>query len=139
MGCFMGSGIEITLQPRVVRVGQAHTYLGMCKDEFARAIRPFLTEVKIGTQGKGFDRVELDLVWEHYKSRNSCPPKHQLSDEPRQDRATVITSSKKSKGTPKSTASSGNAFDALLSSEKARLRSPNLSESTSTPANLAGD
>lgn len=135
----MGSGIEITLQPRVVRVGQAHTYLGMCKDEFARAIRPFLTEVKIGTQGKGFDRVELDLVWEHYKTQNGCPPSRQLSDEPRQDHSTAITSSKKSKGSPRSVAPSTNSFGALLSSEKARLRSPNLSESTSTPANLAGD
>lgn len=135
----MGSGIEITLQPRVVRVGQAHIYLGMCKDEFRTEIRPFLTEVKIGAQGKGFDRVELDLVWEHYKSRNGCPPSRQLSDEPRQDRSSVITSSKKSKGTPQSAASSKNAFDALLSSEKVRLANPNISKSTSTPADLAGD
>ena len=120
IGLFMGSDTEITLQPRVVRVGQAHRYLGMCKDEFARAIRPFLTEVKIGTQGKGFDRVELDLVWEHYKAQNGRPPMRHLPDEPKQDTPTRTGSPKKPKGTSCSRTPAANTFNALLGIAKAK-------------------
>lgn len=116
----MGSDTEITLQPRVVRVGQAPRYLGMCKDEFARAIRPFLTEVKIGTQGKGFDRVELDLAWEHYKAQNGRPPMRHLPDEPKQDTPTSASSPRKPKGTTSSHTPAANTFSDLLGIAKAK-------------------
>lgn len=118
----MGSDIEITLQARVLRVGQAHRYLGMCKDEFARAIRPFLTEVKIGTQGKGFDRVELDTVWEHYKTQNGRPPMRHLPEEPKQGTPTATGSPRKPKGTSSSPTPAANTFNALLGIEKAKNR-----------------
>jgi len=61
------------LQPRVVRFREAPAYLGMDRNRFNAEVRPFLTEVPIGTQGIGFDRLELDAWFEDYKSRNGCP------------------------------------------------------------------
>ena len=46
------------LQPRVVRFRDAPSYLGMDRNRFNAEVRPFLTEVPIGTQGIGFDRLE---------------------------------------------------------------------------------
>ena len=61
------------LQPRVVRFRNAPAYLGMDRNRFNAEVRPFLTEVPIGTQGIGFDRLELDAWFVDYKSRNGRP------------------------------------------------------------------
>ena len=61
------------IQPRVVRFRDAPGYLGMDRNRFNAEVRPFLTEVPIGTQGIGFDRLELDAWFEDYKSRNGRP------------------------------------------------------------------
>jgi len=61
------------LQPRVVRFRDAPAYLGIDRNRFNAEVRPFLTEVPIGTQGIGFDRLELDAWFEDYKSRNGRP------------------------------------------------------------------
>lgn len=61
------------LQPRVVRFRDAPAYLGMDRNRFNAEVRPFLTEVPIGTQGIGFDRLELDAWFEDYKSCNGRP------------------------------------------------------------------
>src|SRR6218665_698283 len=82
------------LMCRVLRCSMAHKYLGMCKDLFAREIRPYLTEVRIGKQGIGFDRLDLDEVWEHYKSRNGRPPARSLQEAICQKNPPVITSIK---------------------------------------------
>ena len=61
------------LKPRVVRFRDAPAYLGMDRNRFNAEVRPFLTEVPIGTQGIGFDRLELDAWFEDYMSRNGRP------------------------------------------------------------------
>ena len=61
------------LQPRVLRFRDAPIYLGMDRNRFNAEVRPHLTEVPIGTQGIGFDRLELDAWFEDYKSRNGRP------------------------------------------------------------------
>ncbi len=60
-------------QPRVIRFRDAPAYLGMDRNRFNAEARPFLTEVPIGTQGIGFDRLELDAWFEDYKSCNGRP------------------------------------------------------------------
>ena len=62
---------EIT--PRIIRFRDAPRYLGMDRNRFNIEVRPFLTEVSIGKQGVGFDRLELDAWFEDYKSRNGRP------------------------------------------------------------------
>jgi hypothetical protein len=45
----------------------------MDRNRFNAEVRPYVTEVPIGTQGIGFDRLELDAWFEDYKSRNGRP------------------------------------------------------------------
>jgi hypothetical protein len=59
--------------PRIIRFRDAPFYLGMDRNRFNAEVRPHLTEVPIGTQGIGFDRLELDAWFEDYKSRNGRP------------------------------------------------------------------
>ena len=46
--------------PRLVRFRDAPYYLGMDRNRFNSEVRPYLTEIPIGSQGIGFDRLELD-------------------------------------------------------------------------------
>jgi hypothetical protein len=41
--------------PRIIRHRDAPTYLGMDRNRFDSEVRPYLTEIPIGTQGVGFD------------------------------------------------------------------------------------
>ena len=62
-----------SVQPRLIRFRDAPIYLGMDRNRFNAEVRPFLTEVPIGAQGIGFDRLELDAWVEDYISRNGRP------------------------------------------------------------------
>src|SRR5262245_11285400 len=59
--------------PRIIRVRDAPRYLGMDRNRFNVEVRPHLTEIRIGKQGVGFDRLELDAWVDDYKSRNGRP------------------------------------------------------------------
>jgi hypothetical protein len=45
----------------------------MDKNRFNREVRPCLTEILIGVQGRAFDRLEMEAVAEEYKRRNGRP------------------------------------------------------------------
>ena len=62
-----------TINPRFIRLRDAPTYLGMDRNRFNTEIRPYLLEIRVGIQGKAFDRVELDAIAEEYKNRNGRP------------------------------------------------------------------
>jgi predicted DNA-binding transcriptional regulator AlpA len=49
-----------SILPRFIRFGDAPGYLGMCRDEFNKTVRPNVREFPIGKQGVAFDRHELD-------------------------------------------------------------------------------
>lgn len=57
--------------PRVLRYRDAPGYLGMCKQEFDKTVRPFITEFPIGAQGVGFDRYEIDEWADAYITANA--------------------------------------------------------------------
>jgi hypothetical protein len=61
------------LLPRVIRIRDAPFYLGMDKNRFNTEVRPWLTEIRIGTQGIAFDRLELDAWFDNYKTRAGKP------------------------------------------------------------------
>ena len=65
--------VSAGVTPRIVRFRDAPHYLGMDRNRFNSEVRPYLTEVPIGKQGVGFDRLELDAWFEDYKSRNGRP------------------------------------------------------------------
>jgi len=49
-----------SIPPRFIRFMDAPGYLGMCRDEFNKTVRPNVHEFPIGKQGVAFDRIELD-------------------------------------------------------------------------------
>ena len=59
--------------PRILRFRDAPRYLGMDRNRFNAEVRPYVTEIPIGKQGIGFDRLELDAWVDDYKSRNGRP------------------------------------------------------------------
>jgi hypothetical protein len=61
------------LLPRLIRFRDAPHYLGMDRNRFNAEVRPYLTQVPVGKQGVGFDRLELDAWFDDYKSRNGRP------------------------------------------------------------------
>jgi hypothetical protein len=64
--------------PRIIRIRDAPFYLGMDKNRFNTEVRPSLTEMKIGTQGIAFDRLELDAWVDDLKSRIGKPGTNKL-------------------------------------------------------------
>lgn len=60
---------RLSYPPRVIRAGAAPAYLGMCRDEFNKTVRPYVREFRIGRQGIGFDREELDAWADDYIER----------------------------------------------------------------------
>jgi hypothetical protein len=54
----------------------------MDPNRFNDEVRPYLTEIPIGKQGIGFDRLDLDAWFEDYKSRNGRPGKRKGVDKP---------------------------------------------------------
>ena len=72
--------MEVTLQPRIIRAGQAPAYCGMGRDIFAKEIRPFVSEIDVGQQGIGFCRLELDAALDEYISRRGRAPAQKWSE-----------------------------------------------------------
>jgi predicted DNA-binding transcriptional regulator AlpA len=68
-------GRDHKLCPRIIRLREAPRYLGMDRNRFNAEVRPYLTEIPIGTQGIGFDRLELDAWVDDHKTRNGRPPR----------------------------------------------------------------
>src|SRR5262249_23092553 len=50
----------LAVLPRIIRCRDAHGHLGMDRNRFNSEVRQNLTEIPIGVQGTGFDRLELD-------------------------------------------------------------------------------
>lgn len=61
--------------PRIIRFRDAPAYLGMDRNRFNRLVRPYITEIPIGRQGIGFDRLELDHWASQYIKSNGRPGK----------------------------------------------------------------
>ena len=51
-----------TFGPRFIRLRDAPAFLGMDRNRFNAEIRPYLTEITVGVQGRAFDRLELDDI-----------------------------------------------------------------------------
>lgn len=63
----------VPIIPRIIRFRDALGYLGMDRNRFNNEVRPYLTEVPVGTQGIAFDRVELDAWADEHIRRNGRP------------------------------------------------------------------
>ncbi|WP_262384463.1 hypothetical protein [Pseudomonas fragi] len=75
------------IPPRFIRAGDAYGYLGMCRDEFNKTVRPNVSEFPIGKQGVGFDRLELDAWADAYvESKSIEKATNQDNNQPRSER-----------------------------------------------------
>ena len=99
------------LLPRIVRFRDAPQYLGMDRNRFNDEVRPYLTELPIGSQGVGFDRLELDAWVDDYISRNGRPA--QKGVKPWDADRRQVSASAQESGTSKSKSRDG-AFSAAL-------------------------
>lgn len=71
---------NLAFAPRVLRFKETPAYLGMDRNRFNAEVRPFVTQIPIGKQGIGFDRLELDAWFENYKNRNGRPSRKEHRD-----------------------------------------------------------
>lgn len=68
------------IQPRLIRLRDAPGFFGMDKNRFNAEIRPKLTEIRIGRQGRAFDRLEMEAAADQYKRLNGYRPTADLTD-----------------------------------------------------------
>lgn len=77
-------------QSRFIRFKHAWGYLGMCRDEFNKTVRPHVREFPIGKQGVGFDRHELDEWADAYVESMSIEKENnRVNNQPRSGRQGV--------------------------------------------------
>ena len=82
------------IPPRILRANQAHSYLGMCRDEFNKTVRPHVSEFPIGLRGIGFDRLELDAWADRYIEMNAIPKSSPCVQRPlSEEHATLVSKS----------------------------------------------
>lgn len=108
------------IQPRILRFRDAPGYLGMDRNRFNREVRPYVTEIPIGTQGIAFDRLELDAWVDDYVSRNGRPAQKGVSVWDARDRQ--ASSNEATSGTSTSTSADG-AFNKALEQISLKTRS----------------
>jgi len=91
------SKVDVSTVPRILRMRDAPSYLGMSPRTFNTVVRPYVTELPVGDGGIGWDRLDLDAWVDEHKRRNGRPAK-QLEDTPweRRERRVVSVSAAKS-------------------------------------------
>ncbi|GLH31735.1 hypothetical protein BR1R5_11210 [Pseudomonas sp. BR1R-5] len=77
--------------PRIIRAGSAPAYLGMCRDEFHKTVRPYVREFPIGIQGVGFDRYELDDWADAYIAMHSTDKRPRVVVQPPAEKPNTST------------------------------------------------
>ena len=68
-----------SIEPRLIRMRDAPRYLGMDRNRFNLEVRPHVTCIPIGKQGKAFDRQELNRWADHYialHGQRTTAPQH---------------------------------------------------------------
>ena len=64
---------RVAVLPRLLRLRDAPTYLGMDRNRFNAEVRPYIKTIPIGQQGIAFDRLELGAWVDDYVSCNGRP------------------------------------------------------------------
>ena len=108
----LGNASNIILLPRMLRLRDAPTYLGMDRNRFNAEVRPSVTEIPIGEQGIAFDRFELDAWVDEYISLHGRRARIQQG-EPWQEKRHLVLSSAAGSGTS-TNVSTGGAFAKAL-------------------------
>ena len=109
--------------PRVIRMRDAPTYLGMDRNRFNLIVRPRLTEVSMGIQGLAFDRLDLDAWWEQYKSCNGRPAARRNKPWDKQKEECLVSSSEAESGISTRKSEAAEFAKALESATSGKRRS----------------
>ena len=120
------------MQPRGIRISQAHTYLGIGRKVFDTHVRPKLTLIEWAPKTITVDRLELDAVWEDTKSRIGRPASAQRRTEPWDDQPRPDSTSAVESGTSTSALRGTEDFAAALAKAKA-IAAPALLADLSIP------
>ena len=64
----------MNILPRFIRAKDAPAYLGMNRNMFNQLVKPWLTIIPRGTQGRAYDRLDLDAWADEDKRRNGRTP-----------------------------------------------------------------
>lgn len=67
--------VQTSILPRFIRAKDAPAYLGMNRNDFNQLVKPHLTAIPRGKQGRAYDRLDLDAWADEDKRRNGRPPK----------------------------------------------------------------
>jgi hypothetical protein len=110
------------MNPRIIRHRDAPAYLGMDRNRFNAEVRPHLTEIPIGKQGIGFDRLELDAWVDDYIARNGRPARKGVRT---WDANAYQASSCETRSGTSTSASSGGEFAEALAQLDSRKRNGN--------------
>lgn len=119
----MTMSTKLAVLPRIIRFRDAPGYVGMDRNRFNSEVRPHLTEVPIGAQGIGFDRLEIDHWVDDYIARNGRPA--QKGENPWDAKECLASPNEMGSGTS-TKESSGGAFARALE-QVARKRQNNIS------------
>lgn len=66
---------DLTITPRIIRMKVAPGYLGMSLRVFNASVRPLVREFKVGDQGVGFLRDDLDQWADNFAETNAIDKK----------------------------------------------------------------
>jgi hypothetical protein len=118
---------QLGFSPRVIRVKDAHRYLGMDKTTFAKLIRPYLSVIHITKKSRGFERLDIDQAFDVYKHGRCHPPKKLLptEDDICLEKKPVSTSTKPVNAGSSTKLSKENAFASALSTAKSSAKQRN--------------
>lgn len=116
-------GSPVIILPRFIRAKDAPGYLGMNRNMFNAQVKPYLTVVPRGTQGKACDRLDLDAWADDDKRRNGRTPEKNLRSTQweENDRQASRKGAKSSISTRKSV--DGDGFAKALASARSKTRS----------------
>ena len=64
---------NLQILPRLVRLRDVPSYLGMDRHRFNKEVRSKIEEIRIGKQGIAFDRLDLDAWADQYRQRVNRP------------------------------------------------------------------
>jgi len=74
------TGELAVINPRVIRLKDAHTYLGVSRSRFFAEIRHQIPEIRLGKRTVCFEKVDLDSWLDDYKRQHSRPAQSRRVD-----------------------------------------------------------
>ena len=112
------------ITPRLIRLRDAPFYIGMDRNRFNAEVRPYLVEIQVGKQGIAFDRLDLDVWVDQYKSRNGRPARQPKGENAWGENECQDSENVTESGTSMERSSADGQFIKLLEKATSKRRKP---------------